>query len=409
MQSQYSLRSPSVKRLMKEAHELSEPTEQYYAQPLEDNLFEWHFTIRGPADTEFEGGIYHGRIVLPPDYPMKPPSIILLTSNGRFEIGKKICLSISGHHPESWQPSWSIRTALLAIIGFMPTHGGGAIGSLDYTADERRVLARKSREFKCQSCGPVNSVLLPPTSASEETAKEAKELASQISFQAEKEKTKETQDRNSNAEDGVPAAETTPNLPQQQQPNFPPFPGFLMPGQLPMNLPPNFMFNPAYGPFGGPYQGNPNLVQSPVAGSQSGGAHPTTTDTSNVQTETQPSSTVNSQNESETAVNASAAGATQAGVTNSGENQSVNSGMNQTTTEEPQTPGLRQRRVNSETTSPAVDTNPVTAEIPVRRRVQREAGGTGSLVLMMILAVALAMLVARRVLLSSEWAPQWRD
>jgi hypothetical protein len=52
--------------------------------------------------------------------------------NGRFETGKKICLSISGHHPESWQPSWSIRTALLAIIGFMPTAGHGTIGALDY-------------------------------------------------------------------------------------------------------------------------------------------------------------------------------------------------------------------------------------------------------------------------------------
>ncbi len=46
---------------------------------FQDNLFEWHFTIRGPADSEFAGGIYHGRIVLPPEYPMKPPSIILLT------------------------------------------------------------------------------------------------------------------------------------------------------------------------------------------------------------------------------------------------------------------------------------------------------------------------------------------
>ena len=52
--------------------------------------------------------------------------------NGRFETGKKICLSISGHHPESWQPSWSIRTALLAIIGFMPTPGHGTIGAVDY-------------------------------------------------------------------------------------------------------------------------------------------------------------------------------------------------------------------------------------------------------------------------------------
>ena len=46
---------------------------------LQDNLFEWHFTIRGPEGSDFEGGIYHGRIVLPPEYPMKPPSIYLLT------------------------------------------------------------------------------------------------------------------------------------------------------------------------------------------------------------------------------------------------------------------------------------------------------------------------------------------
>lgn len=66
-----------------------------------------------------------------------------LQPNGRFETNKKICLSISGHHPETWQPSWSIRTALLAIIGFMPTPANGTIGSLDYTAKERAKLAKK--------------------------------------------------------------------------------------------------------------------------------------------------------------------------------------------------------------------------------------------------------------------------
>lgn len=34
---------------------------------------------RGTPDSDFDGGVYHGRIVLPPEYPMKPPSIILLT------------------------------------------------------------------------------------------------------------------------------------------------------------------------------------------------------------------------------------------------------------------------------------------------------------------------------------------
>ncbi|XP_051469449.1 ubiquitin-conjugating enzyme E2 J1 isoform X2 [Apus apus] len=188
MEARYNLKSPAVKRLMKEAAELKDPTDHYHAQPLEDNLFEWHFTVRGPPDSDFDGGIYHGRIVLPPEYPMKPPSIILLTANGRFEVGKKICLSISGHHPETWQPSWSIRTALLAIIGFMPTKGEGAIGSLDYTPEERRALAKKSQDFCCEMCGTsMKTALLPLTSGSvsSQADKEAKELARQISFKSE--------------------------------------------------------------------------------------------------------------------------------------------------------------------------------------------------------------------------------
>ncbi|XP_036405676.1 ubiquitin-conjugating enzyme E2 J1 [Megalops cyprinoides] len=188
MESKYNLKSPAVKRLMKEAAELRDPTEHYHAQPLEDNLFEWHFSVRGPPDSDFDGGVYHGRIVLPPEYPMKPPSIILLTPNGRFEVGKKICLSISGHHPETWQPSWSIRTALIAIIGFMPTKGEGAIGSLDYTPEERRALAKKSQDFCCEACGcSMRTALLAPTSNSNPSQedREAKELARQISFKAE--------------------------------------------------------------------------------------------------------------------------------------------------------------------------------------------------------------------------------
>ncbi|KAI4802450.1 hypothetical protein KUCAC02_020286, partial [Chaenocephalus aceratus] len=179
----------TVKRLMKEAAELRDPTEHYHAQPLEDNLFEWHFSVRGPPDSDFDGGVYHGRIVLPPEYPMKPPSIILLTPNGRFEVGKKICLSISGHHPETWQPSWSIRTALIAIIGFMPTKGEGAIGSLDYTPEERRALAKKSQDFCCEACGggSMRAALLALTPNSDPSAEDdqAKELAQQINFKEE--------------------------------------------------------------------------------------------------------------------------------------------------------------------------------------------------------------------------------
>ena len=64
---------------MREAAEMSNPTSEYFAAPLEENLFEWHFTVRGPVDTDYQGGVYHGRIIVPVEYPMKPPDIILLT------------------------------------------------------------------------------------------------------------------------------------------------------------------------------------------------------------------------------------------------------------------------------------------------------------------------------------------
>ncbi|KAI3677355.1 hypothetical protein L1987_86981 [Smallanthus sonchifolius] len=134
----------------------SNPSHDFTSLPLEfgyvhqirffENIFEWQFAIRGPNDSEFEGGIYHGRIQLPSEYPFKPPSFMLLTPNGRFETQTKICLSISNHHPEHWQPSWSVRTALTALIAFMPTNPNRALGSLDYKKEERRALAVKSRE-----------------------------------------------------------------------------------------------------------------------------------------------------------------------------------------------------------------------------------------------------------------------
>lgn len=76
---------------MQEARELSnDPSTDYAAGPLEDDIFEWHCTLRGPAGTEFEGGLYHVRILLPAEYPFRPPSLMILTPNGRFELNTKV-------------------------------------------------------------------------------------------------------------------------------------------------------------------------------------------------------------------------------------------------------------------------------------------------------------------------------
>jgi len=142
------------RRLLSELKKLQkDPPQHFRAEPLEENIFEWHFTILGPEDSDFEGGVYHGKLKLPPEYPMKPPKIILLTPQGRWKINSKICLSISDFHPETWQPSWGIRTALTALRAFMPTPGKGAIGSLDASAGARKVLAQRSEAWKCSQCG----------------------------------------------------------------------------------------------------------------------------------------------------------------------------------------------------------------------------------------------------------------
>ncbi|KAJ0979918.1 hypothetical protein J5N97_015392 [Dioscorea zingiberensis] len=146
-EERFNRKNPAVKRILQEVKEMqSNPSDDFMSLPLEENIFEWQFAIRGPRDSEFEGGIYHGRIQLPAEYPFKPPAFMLLTPNGRFETQKKICLSISNYHPEHWQPSWSVRTALVALIAFMPTNPEGALGSLDYKKEERHKLAIKSRE-----------------------------------------------------------------------------------------------------------------------------------------------------------------------------------------------------------------------------------------------------------------------
>ncbi|XP_022722771.1 ubiquitin-conjugating enzyme E2 32-like isoform X2 [Durio zibethinus] len=179
-EDKYNLKNPAVKRILQEVKEMqSNPSDDFMSLPLEENIFEWQFAIRGPGDSEFEGGIYHGRIQLPSEYPFKPPSFMLLTPNGRFETQTKICLSISNHHPEHWQPSWSVRTALVALIAFMPTSPNGALGSLDYKKEERRALAIKSRESPPKFGNPERQKLIDEASEEDPIDRDGEAQANQ--------------------------------------------------------------------------------------------------------------------------------------------------------------------------------------------------------------------------------------
>ena len=77
--------------------------------------------IFGLKDCAYEGGIYHGKLTFPKEYPLKPPGIVMLTPSGRFEVNKKICMSYSDFHPELWNPLWGVATIVIGTISFMMT------------------------------------------------------------------------------------------------------------------------------------------------------------------------------------------------------------------------------------------------------------------------------------------------
>ncbi len=151
----------SIRRLNKELESfIKDPSPEYTASPIKDDLYCWHFTIRGPSDTSFENGIYHGVIKLPYSYPNKPPNIMFLTPSGRFEVNSNICLSITKFHTEEWQSAWTIRSMLEAIIAFMPVHEDhDAIGAMDTSEEARKKYAIMSRNFVCDVCGPIVDLL----------------------------------------------------------------------------------------------------------------------------------------------------------------------------------------------------------------------------------------------------------
>lgn len=123
-----------------------DPVPYVLAEPLPSNILEWHYVVIGPEKTPYEGGMYHGKLIFPREFPFKPPSIYMMTPNGRFKVNTRLCLSISDFHPDTWNPAWSVSTILTGLLSFM-LETSPTLGSIETSDYEKRQLAYRSLSF----------------------------------------------------------------------------------------------------------------------------------------------------------------------------------------------------------------------------------------------------------------------
>ena len=117
--------------------------DNFIALPDEKNIFVWNFLIFGLTDCDYEGGFYHGRISFPPEYPMKPPSLLMFTPSGRFDVNKQMCTSFSNFHPESWNPLWGVESIVIGLISFMVSEEFST-GCVKNSSHARKTYAKNS-------------------------------------------------------------------------------------------------------------------------------------------------------------------------------------------------------------------------------------------------------------------------
>ncbi|TNJ30220.1 Ubiquitin-conjugating enzyme E2-28.4 kDa [Giardia muris] len=148
-----------IQRMLAQEKRDPDPNYQIFL-PDPSNLLEIHFSVHGPQGTLYEGGIYHGLIMLDPDHPFKPPHIQMLTPSGRFETHKNICFSFTAYHPETWSPACKLRDIIIGLSSMFDATKEVGLGFIQNPNPSDVVECReKSRTYQCTQCSANHSLL----------------------------------------------------------------------------------------------------------------------------------------------------------------------------------------------------------------------------------------------------------
>ncbi len=146
------------------------------ARPLDSDLFTWHGNIRGPADTLYDGGIFHIELKFPLSYPNHPPTVTLFTHIPHPNVfDNYICLDMIQTYGDvrkeegaGWTSAYTVQSVLTQLQSFLFEE------NLNKDRKEVEMEAKKAvknaNDFKCNTCkhgGKLSAY--PPFSVKEQT------------------------------------------------------------------------------------------------------------------------------------------------------------------------------------------------------------------------------------------------
>jgi ubiquitin-conjugating enzyme E2 D/E len=106
-------------RIYKEIEDIYvNPPDNISAGPINDNdIFHWEAVITGPEETDYKDGVFLLDIIIPPQYPYKPPYCKFKTKIWHPNISPdsgSICITTLKE--KYWNPSMTISDILYTIM-----------------------------------------------------------------------------------------------------------------------------------------------------------------------------------------------------------------------------------------------------------------------------------------------------
>ena len=151
-------------RITKEYQDLQKNTKEntVVVKMVKDDIRHWKGKIKGPIDTCYAGGVFEIDIVIPNDYPFKPPKMKFDTKIWHPNISSvtgAICLDILKNE---WTPALTIRTALISLQALMcepvPNDPQDAVVAKQYMSDINAFNA-KAKEWVKEYANPERTLM----------------------------------------------------------------------------------------------------------------------------------------------------------------------------------------------------------------------------------------------------------